>query len=41
MNQLTKNSNAPPITALTKKITGTGLSWKRLSAMVMSTAPTP
>ena len=41
MNQLTAYSNAPPITALTRKITGKGALWKRLSAIVISIAPTP
>ena len=41
MNQLTKYSKAPPITALTRNTTGMGALWKRLSANVMSTAPKP
>lgn len=40
-NQLVKNSNAPPITALTRKMNHHGLSWNRLSAMVINRAPKP
>ena len=41
MNQLVRYLNAPPMTALTRKMRTTFLSWKRLSATVMSTAPNP
>ena len=41
MIQLTVNSNAPPINAEIKKITGIGLSWNRLSATVMNKPPKP
>ena len=41
MNQLTKYSKAPPMTALMRNTTGMGALWKRLSASVMSTAPKP
>ncbi len=34
MNQLTKYSKAPPMTALTRNTTGMGALWKRLSASV-------
>ena len=40
-NQLTKNSNAPPMTAETRKMMMKLLLWKRLSATVMSTPPKP
>ena len=41
MNQLTKYSKAPPITALTKNTTAMGALWKRFRAKVMSRAPKP
>ena len=41
MNQLVRYSNAPPMTALTRKMSTTFLSWNRFRATVISTAPKP
>ena len=41
MNQLTKNSNAPPITALAKKISTGFLRHNRFRHTVKITAPQP